>query len=138
MNYKEDKRFMDAGLAESEQYEPDEEVRQEFEDAQRLASGDEQLVQELRLYHSTSAELSSASLDVASIVDDAGEEAVGGANPTPDQDVVEELGAAVGILYEDNEPLHTAEKLEMRDRHRWELDPASSEDYPWRVNHEGE
>jgi hypothetical protein len=48
------------------------------------------------------------------------------------------LGEAVGLIYEDNEPLHTAEKLNERDRRRWELDPASSEDYNDRVNREGE
>ena len=69
---------------------------------------------------------------------DAGEETVGGTVPTPDQDIVEDLGRAVGITYEDDEPLHTTEKLEERDRHRWELDPASSENYDKRIKHEGE
>jgi hypothetical protein len=58
-----------------------------------------------------------------------GDEAPGGDNPTPDQDVVEEVGRALGVEYQDNEELRGAEKLEERDRHRWELDPASSEDY---------
>jgi hypothetical protein len=56
-----------------------------------------------------------------------GEEAPGGDNPTPDQDVVEEIGRALGVEYQDNEELH--EKVAERDEHRWELDPASSEDY---------
>jgi len=58
-----------------------------------------------------------------------GEEAPGGDNPTPDQDVVEEIGRALGVEYDDAEELKGAEKLERRDRHRWEFDPASSEDY---------
>jgi hypothetical protein len=58
-----------------------------------------------------------------------GDEAPGGDNPTPDQDVVEEIGAAVGLEYQDAEELGSERKLEERDRHRWELDPASSEDY---------
>lgn len=58
-----------------------------------------------------------------------GEEAPGGENPTPDQDVVEEIGRALGVEYDDAEELKGAEKLERRDRHRWEFDPASSEDY---------
>ena len=53
-------------------------------------------------------------------------------------EVLDELGEAVGITYEDNEPLHSGEKVEERDRKRWELDPASSEDYNDRVNREGE
>ena len=62
-----------------------------------------------------------------------GDEAPGGDNPTPDQDVVEEVGRALGVEYQDNEELKGAEKLEERDKHRWELDPASSEDYPERA-----
>ena len=58
-----------------------------------------------------------------------GEETVGGTTPTPDQDIVDEIGRAVGIEYEDAEPLHTTEKLERRDEQRWELHPASSEDF---------
>jgi Family of unknown function (DUF6335) len=59
-----------------------------------------------------------------------GDEAPGGDNPTPDQDVVDDIGRALGIEYESNEELKGAVKLEERDRHRWELDPASAEDYP--------
>ena len=132
---KERQQFVDAGLAESEQYEPDAEVLQEFVEAQRLAARGEQPIYE---GNANPIEPVNEGFETAWDRDYVGEEAVGGANPTPDQDVVEELGAAVGITYEDNEPLHTAEKLEERDRNRWELDPASSEDYQWRVNHECE
>lgn len=59
-----------------------------------------------------------------------GDEAPGGDNPTPDQDIVEDIGRAVGVEYEDNEELKGDEKIAKRDRKRWELDPASSEDYP--------
>jgi hypothetical protein len=58
-----------------------------------------------------------------------GDEAVGGDNPTPDQDIVDELGRALGVEYQDNEELRGAPKLEERDRHRWEFNPASSEDF---------
>jgi hypothetical protein len=58
-----------------------------------------------------------------------GDEAPGGDNPTPDQDVVDEIGKAVGVQYEDNEELKGEEKITKRDKHRWELDPASAEDY---------
>ncbi len=61
-----------------------------------------------------------------------GDEAPGGDNPTPDQDVVEEIGIAVGLPYGDGEELGAERKLKERDRHRWELDPASSEDYETR------
>jgi Family of unknown function (DUF6335) len=58
-----------------------------------------------------------------------GEETPGGDMPTPDQDVVEEIGRALGVEYEDAEELKGSEKIEARDRHRWEYDPASAEDY---------
>jgi hypothetical protein len=58
-----------------------------------------------------------------------GEEAPGGDNPTPDQDVVDDIGKALGVEYDDNEPLKGSEKVIERDKHRWELDPASAEDY---------
>jgi hypothetical protein len=62
-----------------------------------------------------------------------GEETVGGTTPTPDQDLVDEIGRAVGIEYEGAEPLHTTEKLERRDEQRWEFHPASSEDFTERT-----
>ena len=58
-----------------------------------------------------------------------GEETPGGDMSTPDQDVVEEIGRALGVEYEDAEELKGAEKIESRDRNRWEFDPASAEDY---------
>ena len=58
-----------------------------------------------------------------------GDEAPGGDNPTPDQDIVDEVARAMGLEYQDNEELKGAEKLEERDRKRWELDPASSDDW---------
>jgi hypothetical protein len=64
---------------------------------------------------------------------DAGEEAVGGSTPTPDQDVVDDLGRAAGVTYDANEPLAPEEKVAARDQKRWEVDPASSEDYQERL-----
>src|SRR5262245_16406146 len=59
-----------------------------------------------------------------------GDEAPGGDNPTPDQDRVDDIGRALGIEYADNEELKASDKIAERDKHRWELDPASAEDYP--------
>jgi hypothetical protein len=59
-----------------------------------------------------------------------GDEAPGGDNPTPDQDRVDDIGRALGIQYADNEELKASDKIAKRDKHRWELDPASAEDYP--------
>ncbi len=58
-----------------------------------------------------------------------GDETPGGDNPTPDQDVVDDIGKALGVEYQDNEELRASDKVIERDKHRWELDPASSEDY---------
>jgi hypothetical protein len=58
----------------------------------------------------------------------AGDEAPGGDNPTPDQDIVDDIGKAIGVQYQDDEELGD-EKITGRDKHRWELDPASSDDY---------
>jgi hypothetical protein len=33
------------------------------------------------------------------------------------------------VEYQDNEELKASDKISKRDKHRWELDPASSEDY---------
>ena len=58
-----------------------------------------------------------------------GDEAPGGDNPTPDQDVVEEIGEAMGMVYEDAEELDGEGKTVARDTDRWELDPESSDDF---------
>ena len=58
-----------------------------------------------------------------------GDESPGGDNPTPDQDIVDEIGRALGVEYQDSEELRASDKVAERDKHRWELDPASSEDY---------
>jgi hypothetical protein len=58
-----------------------------------------------------------------------GDEAPGGDNTSPDVDVVDDIGRALGVQYEDNEELKSSDKISERDKHRWEWDPASSEDY---------
>lgn len=103
------------------------------DDTPSIAAGQHQFRKKLREHHATSPVLSGGDVDAAWKDADVGEESVGGGNPTPDQSVVEELGEAMGITYQDNEPLHTAEKLHSRDQHRWEFNPASSEDYQERT-----
>jgi hypothetical protein len=66
-----------------------------------------------------------------------GDEAPGGDNPTPGQQVVDDIGKALGVEYQAGEELQAAEKITRRDRHRWELDPASSEDYRDRTTRRG-
>lgn len=45
---------------------------------------------------------------------------------------MDELGEAVGLTFDNSEEL-AGEKVYDRDTHRWELDPASSEDYAERI-----
>jgi hypothetical protein len=61
--------------------------------------------------------------------DAVGDEAPGGDNPTPDQDVVDDIGRALGVEYEDDEELQGGAEISERDRHRWELDPSSKDDF---------
>jgi hypothetical protein len=58
-------------------------------------------------------------------VNESGSETVAGDNPTPDQSVVEENAQAIGVSFEDNEELEFIDKIERRDRDRFELDPRS-------------
>ena len=52
-----------------------------------------------------------------------GEETVGGTAPTPDQDVVDELGRAVGVEQGATEEVRTSDEiLRDRDQRRWQLD----------------
>jgi hypothetical protein len=69
---------------------------------------------------------------------ESGEEAVGGSTPTPDQDNVDQIGSALGVVEQDEKPLATTEKIEGRDRDRWELDPASAEDLEERERDEAQ
>jgi len=61
-------------------------------------------------------------------VNDSGAESVFGHNPTPDQSEVEANAHAMGINFEDNEPLDLLEKMEKRDRNRYELNEDSKSD----------
>ena len=79
------------------------------------------------------AVLSGGDIDAAWDQAAVGDETVGGSSPTPDQDIVDEIGKALGVTYADGEPLHTTEKIARRDEVRWELHPASSEDYAERT-----
>ena len=58
-----------------------------------------------------------------------GDEAPGGDNPTPAQEIVNDIGKTLGVKYEDNEELKGSDNVVERDKHRWEMDTASSEDY---------
>jgi hypothetical protein len=93
-------------------------------------TGREELAESRRAHRGMSPEIAGGDIDVN--VEDAyftGEASPGGDNPTPDQDVVDDIAKALGVEYEDSEELKGSDKVTKRDKHRWELDPASSEDY---------
>jgi len=119
-------------------YTDDEDIKEEFEERQRLASGGRQKLEErLNEHHSMDPSLSAGDVDAAwedSAV--AGEESVGGSAPTPDQDNVDEIGEAAGVTYQDEEPLNSDKKILERDRHRWELNPASADDQDEEIDEE--
>ncbi len=67
------------------------------------------------------------------MAESSGDETAGASSPTPDQNVVELIGEALGITYRDDEELWLVTKERERDTHRWELDPASADDYDERM-----
>ena len=95
-----------------------------------LNSGGRTMHERLNNYTATSPTLTGGDVDArwdqAHMV---GDEAVGGTVATPDQSIVEELGTAVVLEYDDRTFLRTNDILEERDSDRWELDPTSAEDY---------
>jgi Family of unknown function (DUF6335) len=96
------------------------------EEIDRVPKAPGELEERLREHHSSSPADSGGDIDAEwEDVNDDGAESVFGHNPTPDQSNVEENANAMGIDYEDNEPLDFIEKLEKRDRDRYELNEGS-------------
>jgi hypothetical protein len=85
-----------------------------------------ELEERLREHHAASPADSGGDIDADwEDVIDSGAESVGGHNPTPDQSDVEANAHAMGIDFQDKEPLDLWEKMEKRDRNRYELDENS-------------
>jgi hypothetical protein len=139
---KQKEHFVDVGRAEVDIHVPDPDIAEVFEADQRghgARSGGQEMIREIQDQHGFDRDLLAGDPDAD--IEDAtfvGEEAPGGGHAVPDQAIVDDIGEAVGLQYQDNEPLHTTDKVEDRDRHRWELDPASSEDYQRRARHRSE
>lgn len=120
----------DAVSEQAAHYTEDEDVEAHFAERQNLAaSGRHELQAELEEHHSLSPEITAGDVDASwQTANVAGEETLGGSSPTPDQDIVDNLGAAAGLVYADDEPLDYDRKVLNRDRERWELNPASAQD----------
>lgn len=124
----EEQPLMGTGSAATWDYQPDPQVVDVLEETENVETAGAELAQDLRTHHSKSPVLSGGDLDADwERAEQVGEETVGGTVVTPDQDRVDELGQALGLTYQDEEPLGTEDKLQKRDRERWELNPASRE-----------
>jgi Family of unknown function (DUF6335) len=98
--------------------------------ASAARSGRAELKERVREHTSTSPALTAGDIDADwEAAGTVGDEAPGGDNPTPDQDVVDDIGRALGVEYDDDEELQGGDEIVERDRKRWELDPASSDDF---------
>lgn len=106
---------------------PDEDLKAFMdEEIAHVPQAPSELAERLVEHHSSSPADSGGDIDAQwEEVNSSGSEAVFGHNPTPDQSDVEENAHAMGIDYEDNEPLDFIEKLEKRDRDRFELNEGS-------------
>lgn len=86
-------------------------------------------------HHNCDPSLAAGDVDAQwEMAESSGDETASASNTTPDQNGVEEIGAALGIVYQSDEELRCGAKEHDRDVHRYELDPASSEDYRERLN----
>lgn len=114
-------------LANDPNYVPDPEIEEFMEFEISHAPKDPELLAQ-RLRNNTAASPRDAGGDLDADwedVNDSGSETVAGDNPTPDQSLVEENAAAMGVNYEDNEELEFIDKIERRDRDRFELEEGS-------------
>ncbi len=96
------------------------------EEIKQAPQAPSELRERLREHNSTSPADSGGDIDAEwEGANDDGAEAFAGHNPTPDQSDVEENAHAYGVDFQDNEPLDILEKMEKRDRNRFELDEDS-------------
>jgi hypothetical protein len=89
--------------------------------ASAARSGGRALHDRIEKHHETSPALTAGDVDADwEQAYSSGDEAAGGDNMTPDQDVVDEIGAALGVEYEDDEELQGGAEISERDEHRWD------------------
>ena len=114
-------------LANNPDYVPDPEIEEFMElEISRSPKDPELLAHRLRNNTAASPRDAGGDLDANwEDVNESGSETVAGDNPTPDQSLVEENAQAMGVSYEDNEELEFLDKIERRDRDRFELEENS-------------
>jgi uncharacterized protein DUF6335 len=102
-----------------------------------VTAGTRQLAERLLNNQGTDPTLSGGDIDARwEDAESGGDETVAGSTATPGQNDVDEIGKAMGITYARDEELKGGDKVQGRDKHRWELDPGSSEDYAGRARDE--
>ena len=102
-----------------------------------VTASSKQLADRLQNNQGTNPTLSGGDIDARwEDAESGGDETVGGSTATPGRNDLDAIGTAIGVTYADGEVLTVGEKEARRDKHRWELDPASSEDYVDRTNKE--
>ncbi len=108
-------------------YVPDPEIEEFMEqEISRAPKDPEMLAHRLRNNTAASPRDAGGDLDASwEDVNESGSETVAGDNPTPDQSLAEENAQAMGVSFEDNEELDFLDKIEKRDRERFELDQRS-------------
>ena len=82
------------------------------------------LAEEVAAHRESGPRLTAGDVDADWIrAHDSGDEAVGGSTATPDQDVVDEIGRALGVAQEPAAEVRTSDQiLRDRDRLRWHLE----------------
>ena len=108
---------------------PDEEITELMNDEiAHVPQAPSELAQRLFDHHSSSPADSGGDIDASwEEVNTSGAESVFGHNPTPDQSDVEENAHAMGIDFEDNEPLDFTKKMDKRDSKRFEMSELSKD-----------
>jgi Family of unknown function (DUF6335) len=114
-------------LANDPDYVPDPEIEEFMEEEIAHSPKDPELLAQ-RLHNNTASSPADAGGDIDAAwedVNESGSETFAGDSPTPDQSMVEENAKAIGVSFEDNEELEFLDKIERRDRDRYELEEQS-------------
>jgi len=113
-------------LSNDPEFVPDPEIEEFMEEEIAHAPKDPELLAQRLRNTAASPQDAGGDLDADwEDVNDAGSESIGGDSPTPDQSLVEENAKAIGVSFEDNEELDFLNKIEKRDRDRYELEEQS-------------
>lgn len=108
---------------------PDKDIKELMEEEiENAPQAPQELAERLAEHNSTSPALSGGDIDAEwEDANDSGAETVGGHNPTPDQSDAEANARAMGVSFEDNEPLNFDEKHWGKDDDRFELKESSKD-----------